>query len=127
MANNFPDFYTPTVFNLSKDDFETLVAYFTPKDDILKILGTNIGDMENWCRDNYGLNFDEVYDNLLALARAQGRMMITRLANAGNNTAMGIFSKHFAKYEEEQSNKADTIPIIAVIPLPDKNEGNIDK
>lgn len=127
MANNFPDFYTPTVFNLSKDDFETLVAYFTPKDDILKILGTNSGDMDLWCKNNYSLSFDEVYDNLLALARAQGRMMITRLANAGNNTAMGIFSKHFAKYEEEQSNKADTIPIIAVIPLPDKNEGNIDK
>lgn len=125
MAKNFPDFYTPTVFNLTKDDFETLVAYFTPKDDILKILGTNSGSMDNWCRENYGMSFDIVYDNLLALARAQGRMMITRLANAGNNTAMGIFSKHFAKYEEEQQNKADTIPIIAVIPL-DKPNDNKD-
>lgn len=122
MSDN-PLFIKPYQFNLSKDDFETLIAYFTPKDDILKILAISDADMNSWCEDNYGLKFNEVYDNLLALARTHGRIMITKLADGGNNTALGIYSKYFAKFEEEQQSKADTIPIIAVIPLPDKTKG----
>lgn len=114
-----------TKFSLNQDDFETLMAYFTPKEDILKILNVSYADMDEWCRQVYHLSYNDVYDNMLALARTQGRMMISRLADQGNNTAMNIYSKYFAKYEEEQQNKADTIPIIAVIPL-DKPNNNKD-
>lgn len=103
--------------SLTKDDFETLVGYFTPKDDILKILRISAIDMDNWCKKEYGLSFGDVYEDLLAEARFYGRIAITRLKDMGHPTAMSIYSKYFAKFEEEQQNKADVIPIIGVIPM----------
>lgn len=103
--------------SLSKDDFETLVGYFTPKDDILKILRISRADMETWCRKEYSMPFNDVYEDLLAEARFYGRIAITRLKDQGHPTAMSIYSKYFAKFEEEQQNKSDVIPIIGVIPV----------
>lgn len=103
--------------SLTKDDFETLVGYFTPKDDILKILRISRADMETWCRKEYNMPFNDVYEDLLAEARFYGRIAITRLKDMGHPTAMSIYSKYFAKFEEEQQNKADVIPIIGVIPM----------
>lgn len=103
--------------SLTKDDFETLVGYFTPKDDILKILRISPIDMDNWCKKEYGLSFGDVYEDLLAEARFYGRIAITRLKDQGHPTAMSIYSKYFAKFEEEQQNKADVIPILGVIPV----------
>ena len=108
-------------FSLNKDDFETLIAFFTPFEDIPLILNTSEGVINDWCRNTYGLDFRQAYLNLLAQARSVGRFMISSLAEKGNNSAINIYSKYFAKFEEEQSNKADTIPIIAVIPLDKPN------
>lgn len=106
-----------TRISLTKDDFETLVGYFTPKDDILKILRISAADMDDWCKKEYALSFHDVYEDLLAEARFYGRITITRLKDQGHPTAMSIYSKYFAKFEEEQQNKSDIIPIIGVVPV----------
>lgn len=113
-------------FALNKDDFETLVGYFTPKDDILRIFRVGAAEMNTWCMDNYGLGFNETYMNLIAEARNYGRIAITRLAAKGHPTAMSIYSKYFAKFEEEQASKADTVPIIGFIPVVKKPDNVIE-
>lgn len=113
-------------FALNKDDFETLVGYFTPKDDILRIFRVDFTVMDNWCQDNYNLGFNETYMNLIAEARNYGRIAITRLAAKGHPTAMSIYSKYFAKFEEEQASKADTVPIIGFIPVVKKPDNVIE-
>lgn len=113
-------------FALNKDDFETLVGYFTPKDDILRIFRVGAAEMNAWCMDNYGLSFNDVYMNLIAEARNYGRIAITRLASKGHPTAMSIYSKYFAKFEEEQASKADTVPIIGFIPVVKKPDNVIE-
>lgn len=113
-------------FALNKDDFETLVGYFTPKDDILRIFRVGAAEMNTWCMDNYGLSFNETYMNLIAEARNYGRIAITRLAAKGHPTAMSIYSKYFAKFEEEQASKADTVPIIGFIPVVKKPDNVIE-
>ena len=113
------DFDNPLAkkFTLCQDDFETLIAFFTPMEDIPIILNVSEGDVDSFCMQNYALPFRDAYIYLLAQARSCGRIMITKLANQGNNTAIGIFSKHLAKLEEDSTAKGDAIPIIAVIPL----------
>lgn len=103
--------------SLDKDTFETLVGYFTPKEDILKILRMSAADMDDWCKKEYALSFHDVYEDLIAEARFYGRIAITKLKDQGHPTAMSIYSKYFAKFEEEQQSKADVIPIIGVIPV----------
>ena len=74
-------------------------------------------DMDDWCKKEYALSFHDVYEDLIAEARFYGRIAITKLKDQGHPTAMSIYSKYFAKFEEEQQSKADVIPIIGVIPV----------
>lgn len=103
--------------SLSKEAFESLIASFTPLEDIIIIFNSSYEKLDKWCKKVYKATLSSVYSNLLAQARFYGRSAITSLAKAGNNTALSILSKYFAKYEEDKNAEASSIPIIAVVPL----------
>lgn len=93
-------------------EFEDYIACFCSKKEILTALSLNEVMADRFCKEAYGMPFDEAYDKLLAQATMLGNKMLIQLSMKGNGTAIAAVTKYLMKKEQSEGNDALKINIV---------------
>ena len=78
---------------LTRDNFELYVGVGTSQEDLMIIFRKKRGELDEWCRQNYSLNFDDTYALLLRIAVGQYKDVIAAFASEGHKTAMSTMNE----------------------------------
>ena len=78
---------------LTKPNFELYVGVGTSQEDLQIIFRKKKTELDIWCRENYGLGFDDAYAFLLRLAVGKYKDVIAAFAAEGHKTAMSTMNE----------------------------------
>ena len=88
-------------FPLTKEVFEDkVIGVGARKQQVLIIFRKTMQEMNEWCMENYGANFDTVYELLKAMTLTEWRECMKQLGEKGNPTAMAYVS---SKLDEDDA------------------------
>lgn len=110
-------------FNFSTDDFEDLIEFFTPLEDIYAILGVSYKELDEFCRLAYGSNASKVYNDYLSLAFYFNRKAFVKLSRSGSATAMNIVASNFMHLNNNSNNNELAVSVSFDLP----SNSNIQK
>jgi len=92
-------------FPLTKETFEDkVIGIGTRMDVVLTIFRKTKEEMNDWCQENYGLDFKTTYELLKQMTYAEWKECLKQLGIRGNPTAMGIIQERLAEDLEESTN-----------------------
>lgn len=92
-------------FPLTKEVFEDkVIGIGTKKAVVLTIFQKTMEEMNAWCQENYGLDFDTTYELLKQMTYAEWKECLKVLGGRGNPTAMSIMQERLADEDEAQAN-----------------------
>lgn len=102
-------------FNFTRNDFEDLIDYFTPFEDIPILLGVKHAELDEFCKFIYNMNYKDTYDNLLRRSNLYFRRSMISLSKSGNPTAIKVAAEYYVGLGavDKQENK---ITFIGVMP-----------
>ena len=78
---------------INKGRLEGYISVGMKKAEILSAFNMATVDMNNWCMENYGMNFDTVFEVVRQVARGEYLDCLKELGVRGNPTAMSIIDK----------------------------------
>lgn len=90
----------PEGFWFDMDMFENLIDAWTPKEDVCTILQATHQELDAFCKECYGYDFDRTYSILKAISMMGMRKSVSTLAKAGNSSALVIAAKNFAELND---------------------------
>ena len=82
-------------FNFTRNDFEDLVDYFTPFEDIPILLGVKHAELDEFCKYIYNMNYKDTYDNLIRRSEFYFRRSMMSLSKSGNPTAIKVAAEFY--------------------------------
>lgn len=92
-------------FPLTKEVFEEkVIGVGTKKNVVLTIFRKSMEEMNTWCMENYGMDFNTTYEILKQLTYAEWKECLKVLGERGNPSAMSIMQDRLAEDLEEQTN-----------------------
>ena len=92
-------------FPLTKEVFEDkVIGMGTKMNVVCTIFQKTPSEMDQWCIENYGMNFKTTYEILKQLVYAEWKECLKGLGMKGNPTAMSIMQERLAEDAEEQAN-----------------------
>ena len=113
-------------FNFTRNDFEDLVDYFTPFEDIPILLGIKHAELDEFCKYIYNMNYKDTYDNLIRRSHFYFRRSMMSLSKSGNPTAIKVAAEYYVGLGavDKQENK---ITFIGVMPEAESDEDKLKK
>ena len=91
-------------FPLTKEVFEDKVIGIGAKKTVVcTIFRKTPQEMDSWCMENYGMDFNTTYEILKQLTYAEWKECLKALGEKGNPTAMSIMQERLAEDAEEQA------------------------
>lgn len=78
---------------INKGRLEGYISVGMKKSEILSAFNIGVVEMNNWCNENYGMNFDTVFEVVRQVARGEYLDCLKELGVRGNPTAMSIIDK----------------------------------
>lgn len=92
-------------FPLTKEVFEDkVIGIGTKKEVVMKIFRKSMEEMNDWCQENYGLDFNTTYELLKQMTYAEWKECLKNLGIKGNPTAMSIMQERLADEDDASSN-----------------------
>lgn len=92
-------------YPLTKEVFEDkVIAVGAKKSVICTIFRKTEEEMNDWCTENYGMDFKTTYEILKQLTYAEWKECLKALGEKGNPTAMSIMQERLSEDLEEQTN-----------------------
>ena len=92
-------------FPLTKEVFEDkVIGIGTKKSVVCTIFRKSMEEMNTWCQENYGLDFNTTYELLKQMTYAEWKECLKALGVKGNPTAMSIMQERLADEDDAQAN-----------------------
>lgn len=88
---------------INKETFEGLCHIFCPRDEICAVLKTSHDTLNEWCKQEYGMTFEDTYKQFDGVRKASLRRI--QYEQAKKNVTMAIF---LGKQYLGQSDKVET-------------------
>lgn len=88
---------------LNRGRFESYISVGLKKQEILTAFNVESEEMNNWCSENYGMNFDAAYEMIRQIIRGEYLDAMKDLGFKGNPTAISIIDR-FINVEDTGAN-----------------------
>ena len=105
-----------TIEPIDREQFEGFCALLCTKAEICELLGVGEGALNDWCRDQYGADFAQVFEKMQMAGRISLRKSQFKLAEKSATMAMFLDKQYIAPADAHEDgmkrlNKADEEPI----------------
>ena len=91
-------------YPLNKEIFEDkVIGVGAKKNVVCTIFRKSPKEMDEWCKQEYGMDFNTTYEILKQLTYAEWKECLKALGEKGNPTAMTIMQERLAEDAEEQT------------------------
>lgn len=94
---------------LNRANFELYVGVGTSPEDLMIIFRKKKSELDIWCRQEYGLGFDDAYAFLLRLAVGNYKDVLAAFAREGHKTAMATMNELVLKMSNDKVQKVQIV------------------
>ena len=89
-------------YQLNKENFEKCISHCLKMPQLLIIFRVSNYEMDEWCKKEYGTNFQTTFEILRQVAIEKFAEALTHLSMRGNNTAMNIIDRMMNDVQQDK-------------------------
>ena len=94
---------------LTRFNFEMYIANGRSQESILIIFRKSKSEMDIWCRETYGMGFEDTYAWILNLAQAQYADLLSKFSEEGHKSALTTMTEVLLNVQADKVQKIQIV------------------